>query len=681
MATTIERRDIIVKPHDGNTFGDTLRLYVTVSGREDRTHSSAELERAVPAVPSKKHVNEFKCYVAFASTGVQGSEKISIAGIRLWGGRGSDKREEYYFYPNGQLTTYTRLPLNSYVESNYVYDGYWQDTRYVRNNGYVSVWGSWYAYANATAEAHVYTHLSKQFPPYCMVTLSDIKLNALAYAPSAFADASKKIAFEWGFTTDIGEDERLRDQKYAIIEWKEKDNPESHTVRVSAQSTQAATCYMAVRYEMPANTLPKNSSFQWRIKIISDDDVEGDFSDWVTVSTTDVAGTVRAPSPDNAVVDGDIDNRFSWVYSNPYGTEPTGYEIEISSNNGAGWQQIKKATTSDCFADIPAGTLPTGNIQYRVRAFSQSGIESEWAVANITVRARPKAPSIYRIDANADRPTVWWESVDQEAYELKILDSSGSTVYTHYAALPDRSHKIAKRLDNAQYTAALTIWNGFGLDSPTAQRQFTLAAIKPGKPTVSGTAFSTHNSLAFVHTTTKSVLLRGGVAIADVSGLGSYDDYTAPASCEYRLRALSDTAFCDSDPLTLTHPGSGRAAAMSLASDHNVRVSLIYKEGSPPERSSVLNAEYALMQFAGRKLPVAEYGDGLTRTKSLSYSLRNIDDLKILRSMVGQTVVWNDRQDHLVACLSDLSWSERRGFVNVSFTITEIDSNEGIDYE
>ena len=152
-------------------------------------------------------------------------------------------------------------------------------------------------------------------------------------------------------------------------------------------------------------------------------------------------------------------------------------------------------------------------------------------------------------------------------------------------------------------------------------------------------------------------------------------------SCEYRLRALSDTAFCDSDPLLLTYPGSSRAATMSLASDHNVRVSLVCKEGSPPERSSSLSAEYALLQFAGRRLPVAEYGDQFTRTKSLSYSLRNYGDLSVLRSMVGQTVVWNDRRDHMVACLSNLSWNERRGFVDVSFSLTEVDSNEGIDYE
>lgn len=530
----------------------------------------------------------------------------------------------------------------------------------------------WIEDKSSSASAKMYTHKSALFSPYIEDTLEDIKLIPENLVPSSFIDAVNSANFEWGYQIDTrAEDGKQRTQKSAVIQWT-SDSVSINTVNVSG--TESA-------YVFPANTFPKNSSFKWRVKIVSDDDVEGDFSDWVTVSTTDVAGTVRALSPDNAVVNADIDNRFSWIYSNPYGTEPTGYEIEMSSNGGLSWQQIKKASTSERFADIPAGTLPAGNIQYRVRAFSQSGIASEWAVANLTVRARPAAPSIYRVDTDIDRPTVYWESVDQEAYELEIFDDSGKAIYSHYAALPDRSHKIAKRLDNEQYTASLMIWNGFGLESPKTQSRFVLSAAKPPKPSISGTALAKYNSLSLSNTTQRAVLLRDGIAIAEVGGLSSYEDYTAPISCEYRLRALSDTAFCDSDPLRLTYERAGKAAAMSLAKDHDVTVSFIYKQGSLPERTSSLSADCTLLQFAGRKRPVAEYGDQLLRTKSLSYSLINQSDIEIIRSMVGQTVVWNDRQDHMVACLSNLSWSARRGYIDVSFTLTEIDNYEGIDYE
>lgn len=521
----------------------------------------------------------------------------------------------------------------------------------------------------AVTSVDIFTRHS-DYPPHFARVLEDIKLAAHNMVPNSFADAEEQTTFSWDYEKDLlGEDGNARTQKSAVIQWT-SDDASYKTIDVNSTASE---------YVIAANTFPKNSSFKWRVKIISDDDVEGDFSDWTFVSTTDIAGTVRALSPDNAVIDADVDNRFSWVYSNPYGTAPTGYEIEMSVNGGSNWQRIQKETTANCYAIIPAGTFRKGNVQYRVRAFSQSGIASEWVVGNLTVRARPAAPSIYRVDTDTDRPTVSWESVDQEAYELKILDASGSMMYSHYAALPERYHKIKKRLDNEQYTATLTIWNDFGLDSQTVQRQFTLAAVKPSKPSIFGTALSTHNSLTFSHTTQKSVLLRNGVAIADVSGLNSYSDYTAPMSCEYCLRALNDTAFCDSDSLILNCPS--RRATMSLFSDHNIRIMLIYKQGSPPERTSALSADCSLLQFAGRKRPVAEYGDQLVRTKSLSYSLRNYADLNILRSMVGKTVVWNDKQDHMVACLSALNWGEHRGYIDVSFTITEIDSDEGIHYE
>lgn len=523
-----------------------------------------------------------------------------------------------------------------------------------------------------TLNVGIYTEYSSSYSPYCMVELEDIKLTPNNLSPMSFFDAKKRGTLSWDYdrkNIDRGEDGVARSQKSAVIEWKGQDGT-VHTVNVSGSLT---------FHNFAENTFPANSTFDWRVKIISDDDVEGDFSSWVTVSTIDSAGTVRALSPDNTIIDADLDNRFSWIYTNPYGTEPSGYEIEMSSNKGESWRQIKKETTSDCYADIPAGTLPAGNIMYRVRAYSQSGYVSEWETANVTVRKHPEIPSIYQVEASTDRPTVSWESNGQEAYELEIIDSGGKCVYSHYAATADYSHKIAARLDNGQYTAQLVTWNSFGLESLPASRQFSVMAEKPTKPVMSGMAQHDHNALKLSSTTSKAVLLRNGVVIADVSGTDSYYDYTAPCESIYRLRSLSDTAFCDSDPVAISN--LSRYAMIVLASDHSTRATLIYKQGSPPERSSSLSSEYALLQLAGRRRPVAEYGDQMTRTKSLSYSLRNIEDLKALQAMVGNTVIWSDRQDHMISCLSALSWNTHQGYTDVSFTLTEVDGDEGIEYE
>lgn len=504
-------------------------------------------------------------------------------------------------------------------------------------------------------------------PPYYAVTLEDIVLYPQNMSPSASAVAADKITFSWSIESIYGEDGEERYQKSATIQWT-ADDININTVGVGEK---------IYSHEFPANTFPLNTNIKWRMKIVSDDDVDSGFTDWVTFSTADVAGTVRGLSPNNTIIDDDVINRVSWLYSHPYGRQQSKFELEISAD-GVTWHPFASEETTYCYYDIPTKTFAAGTAWYRVKAYSQSGTASDWAVASVTVRSKPAAPSIFSIDGSIDRPTISWESKGQEAYLLAVIDSDGDVVYRHYAAFPERSHKIAVRIDNGQYTAILRIRDKYNFESPTAKRQFTISTEKPPKPTISGTAYATYNVVSFPNLN-RAVLLRNDVAIADISGLDTYDDYTAPQRCEYRVRALSDTAFCDSDPLTLA--AASRRVTVVLADNHDVRVCLIYRANARPERSTTIEAESSLLYFAGRRSPVAEYGEHITRTKTLSYSLRKREDLDTLISMVGNAVIWNDKNEHMAASMSGMSYSEHNGYYDISFTLTQIDYSEAIAYD
>ena len=504
-------------------------------------------------------------------------------------------------------------------------------------------------------------------PPYYAVTLEDIVLYPQNMSPSASAVAADKITFSWSIESISGEDGEERYQKSATIQWT-ADDININTVGVGEK---------IYSHEFPANTFPLNTNIKWRMKIVSDDDVDSGFTDWVTFSTADVAGTVRGLSPNNTIIDDDVINRVSWLYSHPYCRQQSKFELEISAD-GVTWHPFASEETTYCYYDIPAKTFAAGTAWYRVKAYSQSGTASDWAVASVTVRSKPAAPSIFSIDGSIDRPTISWESKGQEAYLLAVIDSDGVVVYRHYAASPERSHKIAVRIDNGQYTAILRIRDKYNFESPTAKRQFTISAEKPPKPTISGTAYATYNVISFPNLN-RAVLLRNDVAIVDISGLDTYYDYTAPQKCEYRVRALSDTAFCDSDPLTLA--AASRRITVVLADNHDVRVCLIYRANARPERSTTIEAESSLLYFAGRRSPVAEYGEHITRTKTLSYSLRKREDLDTLISMVGNSVIWNDKNEHMAASMSGMSYSEHNGYYDISFTLTQIDYSEAIAYD
>lgn len=518
-------------------------------------------------------------------------------------------------------------------------------------------------------DAQMYTHHSALFAPYQHDVLEDILVTPVNMSPSAFTDASETVRFSWGITTAVGEDGIERFQQSATIQWKAANSDTVHTQEVGADHY----------HDFEAGVFPAGSSFQWRVKIISDDDVDSGWSDWVTVSTTDAAGVVRSLSPNNVAIDGSAVNRISWIYDNSYGTLPSKYDIELSTNGGASWAALQSEITANCYADIPADAFPAGNIQYRVRAYSQSGAPSEWAVANVTVRARPQKPSITAVSTDTDRPTVIWQSVGQEAYKLEIFDSANTLIYTMYLASQERSHTLTKRLDNGAYTAQLTTYNEYNLASLNATKGFTLAVTKPAQPIITGESYGTFNRLHPIFTTPRAVLIRDGVAIAVVSGVDVYDDYAAAATSTYILRALTDTAFSDSEPITISSVGS--RARLSSAKDPAYLVELIYRAGSHPGRASTYESEYSTMSFAGRPLPVVEFGEHIGQTKTLSYSLHSPSDVDRLIVLSRGVVLWRDRYSRMYAVMSDLQIESRRGYFDVSFRLTEINYNEEVEYE
>ena len=49
--------------------------------------------------------------------------------------------------------------------------------------------------------------------------------------------------------------------------------------------------------------------------------------------------------------------------------------------------------------------------------------------------------------------------------------------------------------------------------------------------------------------------------------------------------------------------------------------------------------------------------------------------------MVGNSVIWNDKNEHMAASMSGMSYSEHNGYYDISFTLTQIDYSEAIAYD
>lgn len=508
-------------------------------------------------------------------------------------------------------------------------------------------------------------------PPYVSIAIYDIIPEAKNLYPTEFVSANLETTFKWEFYADTPTDGTPLEQQSAKIQWKPSSNGTVTEITVSGS---------AQEYTFPAGTFPAESSFIWRIMVTSDDDVDSAWTNWQTVSTDEPVGAVENIVPSGMLVDGEVDNQFTWNYTSGYGLPPSGYEIQQAERGSTAWSTIASAdNTPDCYAIIPANTLLSGNVQIRIRAFNSLGDASEWTTVEITVRDSPPPPSVYQIDSNTDKPIIYWSSGEQAAFDLKIKNASGTEIYSVYQSGNAKNHKLAIRIDDGTYTAYVAIVNNYSLRSEYATRQFTVTTGKPDKPTITAQAVDDYAVLSFAGTTENTVLIRDGVAIADVSGEYEYRDYTAPRDAVYVLRSLAENSFCDSDPAECHIKCKYSTIAPVSLPEH--RVKLIVRANEQPDRNVTIGTEYALLTFAGRKLPVAEIGEHVSKTKSLSFSIFSEDDLQNLLKMNGGIVVWRDKNEKIAAIMTDFEYIRYRKYIDIAFILSEISSPEGIAYE
>lgn len=507
--------------------------------------------------------------------------------------------------------------------------------------------------------------------PYVNAYVYDIVPVVHNLYPTEFISAHAENTFKWEFSAETPTDGTPLEQQSAKIQWKPSSSGTVTEITVSGS---------AQEYTFPAGTFPAGSSFIWRIMVTSDDDVDSAWTNWQTVSTDEPVGAVENIVPSGMLVDGEVDNQFTWNYTNGYGLPPSGYEIQQAERGSTAWNTIASAdNTPDCYAIIPANTLLSGNVQIRIRAFNSQGDASEWTTVEITVRDSPPPPSVYQIDSNTDKPIIYWSSGEQAAFDLKIKNANGTEIYSVYQSGNAKNHKLAIRIDDGTYTAYVAIVNNYSLRSEYATRQFTVTTGKPDKPTITAQAVDDYAVLSFAGTTENTVLIRDGVAIADVSGEYEYRDYTAPRDAVYVLRSLAENSFCDSDPAECHIKCKYSTIAPVSLPEH--RVKLIVRANEQPNRNVTIGTEYALLSFAGRKLPVAEIGEHVSKTKSLSFSIFSEDDLQNLLKMNGGIVVWRDKNEKMAAIMTDFEYIRYRKYIDIAFILSEISSPEGIAYE
>ena len=357
-----------------------------------------------------------------------------------------------------------------------------------------SVWRGVYGNSYIGWVQAVFDSATGEYPPYIVVEYQNSELKIAGCSPqSGFVNEKAPVRLSWSITPSSRNAVGRATQRSASVQWRQAGTTTVHTIAVSSAST---FCIV------PANTFP-NGAVEWRVSATSVDGVSTPWSDWYSLTTTD--SQIAAPdglSPDGELLDGARPIALYWRHNSPLGTAPTAFETQVDLETGSGWRPLSGKTDSTESTDtIPANTLPSGYVSWRVRDYNSDGIASPWSEpARITVRAAPRLPVFRTLESGTARPMIRWYVSGQVAFQIEAIPQGGTAALYRSGTLftTENAHRIPMLLPNGAYLLRLRVQNQYGLWSEWAETALAVEAPKrwklllEGQPVESGAQLSFH---------------------------------------------------------------------------------------------------------------------------------------------------------------------------------------------
>lgn len=499
----------------------------------------------------------------------------------------------------------------------------------------------------------IYSPLSS-YPPYAILTYDEGSLVAFADGPGGYIDRTAPNVFSW-HTTWTGFPVENVAQTSATLQWKNGESGTVNSITISGSST---------TYTMPANTLPESSELYWRVQTTTASGTAT--SDWRAVRTVDTEGFCAGISPSGAYIDGTEETRFVWTYSTASGAAPSGYDLQIKGTADADFRTITSATTADTFALIPAGTLPGGSLQWRVRGYNQSGVAGEWSEPlSCVVISAPAAPEVW-IEQASPRPTVAWSAVGQLAFEVRAGSYSSGTIFG-----TDKSFKIPAYLPDGQTAVQVRVLGEYDLWSPYGQTSLTVANAGSGEILLTAQAQSGDAALSWTvaENATGYQILRGGKLIAETAETAYLDPYSI-GSVTYRVRAV-----LPGDDYILSNPTSVQLSVPCprIRALDGGWIELDTYTTPLPSLQITATRDVALMQYAGHDYPIPEVSRHRTRTWIASPAFSDHTKAAAFEQLLGRVVYVKDQYgSSLVGVMSSVQRMPSRFYTELTAVVQEI---------
>lgn len=534
--------------------------------------------------------------------------------------------------------------------------------KYAINNGIAVVSEALVGYGIQPFEAK-----SSALTPHLLVTIDDeievlSKVTAVNKT-SGYVNPHTNQNFAWSFEKD--------GDYYCAGDWSQTSATFYWRQGTDGEWTAVAADGTNQNVTIPAETM-QVGTVQWYVTA-TDDQGTTTSSPIYTINTEDSLQVATPISPNGTVEDGGSDILLKWTESNNTGTQPTGADLQISTD-GNTWTDLAHISGTATTYIAPAGSFQGGTVYWRVRAYNSDGAAGPWSGAAMFVSmAAPPAP-IVSAEA-APFATIVWQSDGQQAWRVTV----NGALYGPYFG-QEKRFVVPDYLRDGEHTAQVEVQGRFGIWSQPGEVTFSVENV-PGEPVTLSGNFDRDAALSWETASQAAdfLIYRDGMSIGHTSGMAFMDRTVLGGHSWQVINRLPSGNYTASN--IVQGMLSTEELAIALLSGGGW-LELTKSRNPTRQETYSLSQNVSLTHFAGQEYPEAEASPYKTLQGNfdVSWNRDEPEQAAAFEAMIGKPIIYKAPSgETLVGILAAIQKNPINFFKAYAATIQRIHWRDYVD--